>query len=575
MAEVINRQPLVLQNGIYLTTSSYGGESLHPDSAHVQVMNGGKEESTYLGVIAQYATTGFKNQGNIWDFALQGAKSLSVDTNLWEWDLPTTTEDFMILEDLSGSATPGIDGQTFKLRVNKRGAGNSATVKFDRFSTVELSVTDDPIIQDGRSWVMTFRLATTNGAEKFVPKQLLTQGTRLIVNSSHFGEFDTVWNDGGVIPRSAMSRFYQYVGQTDANISHSITDRAAMSTVSSKAMYSLEQYRKLIEMWVFKPGSDAFDYSMGKTLSGKDPIKYVYGGGEAGKEKARRDLMLTKWVPEVEALCMARLKLDQENEALFGTGGQIVKENNTYNRPIGAFFQLNKGYKHFYNVGNITWERFNAILTSRFKDRIEPFGGNVIRIYTGWGGIRQADRMIGAQPSQYGMVIDSDPYIQGKSNTGANNNLTFNRPYYRSAMTDIGMVEFVYKPSFDPVQANELENPIVNGFRLSSYLYMIVDITGQNDSIYEIKYRPEDEFRWFFENGKMDYMGKKTGFHGKLNAEYAFRVAMLLRHKAYWVSDPTRAFMLIPYNPFTGVPFAQDYMEYLTQATEDFNLLTT
>ena len=104
---------------------------------------------------------------------------------------------------------------------------------------------------------------------------------------------------------------------------------------------------------------------------------------------------------------------------------------------------------------------------------------------------------------------------------------------------------------------------MVNGFRLSSYIFMITDITGKNDHIYELKNQPSSEFRWIYENGKSDYMGSPLKFHGKLDASYGFRVGMTLRHKAYWVSDPTRAFMVLPYSPFTGIPYGQDFMDYV------------
>ena len=558
MANLV-RKPLAFQNGIYLTSTQYGGESVHPDAAHVQFMNGGKKDSAYLGIISQFATTGFKSAGNLWDFNLTGAQKISVDDNLYTWDLPETTEDFLILEDLSGDGKAGIDGQTFKLRMNYRACGNTATVKFDRYSSLELMVTDDVIIRDGRGWIYTFRLLAGDGKDKYVPKLFLQPGTRLTVNSSHFGEFDTVWNDTAP-PRTAMAKYYNYVGETDANTHFSITDKALDKTVRKEGLYSLEEYKKLVEMWVFKPGSDAWDYSIAKKGEKKDPIKYVYGGST---EKASKDIMRATWVPLVEALSMARLKLDVENEAVFGSGGQIVKEGNTYNRPLGAYFQLNKGYKHFYIIETLTWTRFNALLTSRFKDHIEPFSDNIIDIYTGFGGINLVNRLLSGMPSKYGMMIDSDPYIQGKSSTGRNQSLHFSTPTFTSAQTDIGRVRFIYKPSFDPVQANEFENPIVNGFRLSSYLFMITDITGSNDNIYELKYRPDNEFRWIYENGKSNYVGSPVKFAGKLDASYGFRVGMTLRHKAYWVSDPTRSFMLIPYNPRTGVPFGQDYMEYM------------
>lgn len=538
-----------LTSGILLKTSNYES-GFHLDSAHVRNLSKSLP-AMKLGTITPFIATGFLNNGDM--YSLPGkAKQIEVDTDVFTWDTPAGTEDFHIVEVITSGDKLGIDGTSFKIRTNKRMVGNTATLKFDRFSDIELFVTNDEILQDGRTFIYTVSLLTNNGAQKWVPREFLRVGTRLIHNSSHHGEFSTVYNDI-LPPGGPVATYYNYVGQTRANIHYTVTDEALGMSVPTESIQNLKDYTKVIEAYIMRKDSDSFDYSQ----KGGNPLTGLYKGD--GK-RFMKDVVATAWVPAVEALGMARIDLDVEYEAIWGTGGKITLDGREYNRPIGLYHQLNRGYRHFYNIGNLEYNRLNAILSSYLKDRQLPFQSNVIEIETGMGGLNAIRQMLSKLPNQMGMIIDSDPFLQGKNAKGSNQQLHFSTPSITSIQTDIGIVKFVHQKALDPVQANDLENPMVGAYRLSSYLYIITDITGANDSLFEVKYKNGWDFKWYFENGKSDYMGRTEGFHGS-NKPFGFKVFMEKRHKCYWLADPTRAFMMIPYNPFTGRPFGQGYFD--------------
>jgi len=113
-------------------------------------------------------------------------------------------------------------------------------------------------------------------------------------------------------------------------------------------------------------------------------------------------------------------------------------------------------------------------------------------------------------------------------------------------------VKFVLNPSFDNVHTNDIENPIIDGYPLSSYTFMVFDITdGKNDNIYLLKRKTDMGLRLWYQNGTMDYLGRSSGFQssGSFNG---YRVFMSQMYPAIWVKDPTKVLKFVMRNPITG-----------------------
>ena len=303
MSQTNTITPLSLNGGVFLASTQFNGQ-MHLDHEHVLSQTRG-QVSHKLGVITPFIANGYLDNLSMFnDFS---AQRIEVDspTGLYEWESPEAMEETYIVEDLSGTNTAGIDHQIFKLRLNRRAFGNTATVKFSQFDDFDLMVTNDEILNDVETgtWVYTFRLLGVDSPSKFVPKHYLQPGQRLMHMGSEFGEFDTIYNDiswGG-----KMNKFYNYVGQSRANIHYSVTDEAAYSRINSNTVKQLNDYRKVIEMHLFRPGSDGFYAQM----SGKHPIT-VYKGDV---KSMQNDIVMSSWIPEVELLAAARLRLDVED----------------------------------------------------------------------------------------------------------------------------------------------------------------------------------------------------------------------------------------------------------------------
>lgn len=556
---MVNSQavPLTLQNGIYLQTREYRHET-HLDTAHLMQMDAGRAgDTTDLGLITPWITTGYMERPGMWDLIGQGKnRVLFTEGHIWKFKQPIAEQPTIIVADISNSQKPGIDGTTFQIKLNKRTFGNSAIISPNKFSGLELYVTADEIRHDGDGWVYNVKLNSTNKKYKFFPKELLQAGTIFFQIGSVIGEYGKTYNDMGNFT-NGHREFYNYVGEGVANTHFTVTRDAALSKVSRDCVIGLQQYRKVIEMFQLRPGSAAYDISrQGQSPTEVYMKEFNMTANDAAKA-VQADIVKKSWVPEVEMLAMRIVERDVENYAMWGAGGVLDVEGKTQVRmPIGVFHQLNLGPTYNYNIPSFQLKKLDAWITSRLKDKIDPYGQNKIIIGTGLGGLKLVRGQILDVAQSMGMTWDHERYVKGSDNQM----LYLDLPNFISYRMSFGIVEFKHIPALDPIEANEVENPMVDGHRLSSYMFIIDDLTASNDNIHEIVYGPDFDFHHFYINGRMNYMDNpannvsRSGPYQASNLGPGFEVYIEKRHKAYWIKDLTKSLLIKPYNPFTGKP---------------------
>ena len=133
--------------------------------------------------------------------------------------------------------------------------------------------------------------------------------------------------------------------------------------------------------------------------------------------------------------------------------------------------------------------------------------------------------------------------------------LDFGFAYTSFTIPFLANVKFVLNPAFDNLHTNDIENPLIDGRPLSSYSFIIFDITESgNDNIHLLKLSWDNQLKWFYQNGTMDYMGRTQGFAstGQFNG---YRVYMTQCMPAIWVKDPTKVLKIVMRNPITGGSF--------------------
>lgn len=553
-----NATPYLLQNGIYLQTREYTHD-FHLDKAHLLRQNGGMDHAnaTDLGMITPWITTGYLERPGMFDMIKGGANRIFADSHIWKWQSPIAEQPTYSLGDISNQSKPGQDGARFKIKLNKRSFGNGAIIAVDKFSQIELYVTEDEIFGDDSSgYVYTVKLHTTNAKYRYWPTEFLTSGTIYFQKSSVMGEYGQKYNDMGTI-KSGYREFYNYVGEGTAHVHFEVTRDAAYSKISDQCIMGIQDYRKILEMYQFAPGSPLSD----AVLRGESPVNYLMRekgmSKDGAKAQFKQDLVKTGWVPQVEALAMRKIEMDVEMQAIWGAGGVVEVEGNTaVHMPIGLFHQVNLGSTFSFNIPLFSLDKIEAYIVSRVKDKIDPYGQNELVVGTGRAGLKLVRPQILERVKQSGIFIqDNERYIKGTDNQ----TLFYDGPNFLAYRWEFGIIKFVHVPALDPIIANDLENPLFGGERLSSYIFIIDDLSAEGDNVYEVVYGPDWDYSHRFINGKMNYLDCKSSSSSfaafqSSNNHPGFEVFLEKRHKAYWIKDITKSLLIKPINPRTGKP---------------------
>jgi hypothetical protein len=222
---------------------------------------------------------------------------------------------------------------------------------------------------------------------------------------------------------------------------------------------------------------------------------------------------------------------------------------------VGLWKQLDNSFKRVYNKSSFNLDLFKSEIYNFYLGKVDFQGPDPKRqliVQTGMGGMKLVNEAIKKEAIQSGMLINAQEI---GAITGKGMDLNFGFAYTSYVIPFLANVKFVLNPAFDNLHTNDIENPLIDGFPLSSYNYIIFDITDNtNDNIYMLKLSWDNQLKWFYQNGTMDYMGRSQGFQssGQFNG---YRVYMSQTMPAIWVKDPTKVLKIVMRNPITGGSF--------------------
>jgi hypothetical protein len=225
---------------------------------------------------------------------------------------------------------------------------------------------------------------------------------------------------------------------------------------------------------------------------------------------------------------------------------------------VGLWAQLDNSYKRIYNKSGFTLDLFRSEIFNFFNGKVEFKGPDPQRnliVQTGMAGMKMINQQIKKEAFGTGLTVNMDQSGVGAISGNNAMDLNFGFAFTSYTIPFLANVKFVLNPAFDNVHTNDIENPIIDGFPLSSYNFIIFDITDNtNDNIFLLKLKWDSELKWFYQNGTMDYMGRTQGFQssGQFNG---YRVFMTQTMPAIWVKDPTKVLKIVMRNPVTGGSF--------------------
>lgn len=565
--------PISLNGGTFLRQTDFATVKGHLDSSNLFEFWHNNKEVTNFGMIDYFATKGYLPRQMS---RLGQVERRPLDSHEFTYSYPTAQKEFYIVEDLSGTASPGAGGASFRVKFNHRKYDNLWILTPDPQLPMALIVTEDTIERDGDGWIYTLRLKTGDINGSAFPKELLAPGTKFFA----VGTVDSEYNQTrSSIPEftAGERQFMNFVGYSSQQLHYSITREAAKSTVPGKEMVAYDNFLQVIQTYQFKPGTLGYELSMmspeqKQSFGGDVTAMYrtKYGGGMAERQMAK-DALVNMWASKVEMLGMGLLAQNVEMDAYYGSGGTInVDGRTTAKANLGLFHQYMLGNTSDFNLAYLTKEYLETMVESRITGRMSfspDMAGPEIVLKTGKGGLTVVHQFLSKLPNTTGLLWSTDGIIQGLG--GDNRKLHFAAPRFNSWVSDSGIrFRVEYEPSLDPTEANERINPIIpfnsggGGHRLSSYIFIIDDLMANNvdsdgsPNVCELIYRPDAELRRSYTNGKMAYPGSENadGTWHRYPGIAGFEVTLELRNKAYWLKDPTRSLVLKPINPFTGKP---------------------
>jgi hypothetical protein len=535
----------VLNNGIFLRDTSYQTSS-HVDSYHLSNLLK-SAEPTDLGPVDLWAMAQ-KVEMPLYQMSSFGGKNvISVDNarGEYKWQVPVAQDLPYIVEDIeSANATKGIDGQTFKIKLNKRSFGNGDIITYDKYNGVEMYITADDVIPAGDGFIYTVQLVNNDNA-KYLDNKYLKIGTKVFRKGSARGEYGERFSDIGNVS-AGFREFYNYVGGAEAHVHYSISSRADLML---KGGMKADGTVPVIEMW------RNFDKSIDPSVSsmedmankmGKDYVKKAYQSGQLSRT----------FLTTLEAAHLSKIANDIETYLMWGQGGKVKQDGpDDIRLSVGLWKQLDNSYKRIYNKGSFNLDLFKSEIFNFFNGKVEFQGPDPKRqlvVQTGMGGMKLVNEAIKKEAVNSGLVINAS---EVGAITGKGMDLNFGFAYTQYVIPFLANVKFVLNPAFDNIHTNDIENPIIDGFPLSSYNFIIFDITeNTNDNIYLLKLSWDNQLKWFYQNGTMDYMGRTQGFQSSGNFN-GYRVFMTQTMPAVWVKDPTKVLKIVMRNPVTGGSF--------------------
>ena len=534
----------VLNNGIFLRDTAYNASS-HVDSYHLVNMLKDAEPMD-LGPVDLWAMSQ-KVEMPLYQMSSFGGKNVIMVDNArgeYKWQTPVSNDLPYIIEDIENpEAVLGVDGSTFRIKISRREFGHGDIITYDKYNGTELYSTEDDILPMGDGFIYTVQLVNNNTAAS-LDRAFLANGTKFFRKGSARGEYGERFSD--ITTKTGFREFYNYVGGAEAHVHYSVSSRADLMI---KGGMNADGTVPVTEIW--RTSSDSMDPSV---TSLEDMVKVM------GKDKVRRavdngDLSRT-FLTQMESAHLTKVANDIESYLMWGQGGRVRQDGpDDLRLSVGLWAQLDNSFKRVYNKNNFNLDLFRSEIYNFFNGKVEFQGPDPKRqliVQTGMGGMRMVNEAIKREAVASGLVIQAADI---GAITGQGMDLNFGFAYTSYVIPFLANVKFVLNPAFDNVNTNDIENPIIDGFPLSSYSFIIFDITDNtNDNIFLLKLEWDNQLKWWYQNGTMDYMGRSQGFQssGQFNG---YRVMMSQTMPAIWVKDPTKVLKIVMRNPITGGSF--------------------
>ncbi len=538
--------PNLINQGVLVADKQYYSPNSHINSSNLfnSAMRNGVEMDN-IGLIKTWAQM-FKNVQPLYNFESIAKETMYVESEKgFTYSTAIALENPKVVEDLTDTDTPGVDGQTFKLAFDKP-FSITQTITYDHInSKIALIVVAEPY-SDGDRYIHELKIHGQASKNSYISKEFLTPGTQFYQISAYRGdEYDTV---AATFQSQVGERLWHYyLGNSEVAYDFEISKKALLMAKSGK--YQGDSLR-VYELGKFSKDSEAYKYMLGDPSTNLTKVlNAVYKGD--GKAMSQ-DMIAKSWFFEIEKTTMDKLMYDYVMNLMWGVGGRTQLQTDIISVTPGLYWQhRNYGSVVRYNYSQFSLDFLKAKIEQHLRNRLDFNQETTIIIKVGAGAYNVIKKLIKAENAGSGVVINSDDprkFLGGTNRFDMNYALEYTGFFLNQFPRTLVKMEL--EQALDPVYANDISNPIVDGIhRLSSFtiiLYDLNDIEASNIKLCKWKY--DDKMRYQKQIGNIDWNDQNSTFISSGNLS-GIKGTMSLRHGGMWLVDPTKSLMFEMINP--------------------------
>jgi hypothetical protein len=345
---------------MFLRDTNYNASS-HVDSYHLVNMLKDAEPMD-MGPVDIWAMSQ-KVEMPLYQLSSFGGKNVIMVDNArgeYKWQTPVSQDLPYIIEDIEPSnLNKGVDGTTFKIKINKREFGHNDIITYDKYNGVEMHITADDILPMGDGFIYTVQLVN-NDNYKYLENKYLVPQTKLFRKGSARGEYGERFSD--IQTKAGFREFYNFVGGAEAHVHYSVSSRADLML---KGGMNADGTVPVTEIW------RNFDKNVDPSISkiediaskmGKDYLKRAVGNGT----------LTRTFLTSMESAHLTKIATDIETYLMWGHGGRLKQDGPDDMRlSVGLWKQLDNSYKRVYNKSSFSLELFRSELYNFYAGRVE------------------------------------------------------------------------------------------------------------------------------------------------------------------------------------------------------------
>lgn len=448
----------------------------------------------------------------------------------------------------------GYGGQPFKLTLsNGRLGGYGSRITPNPMLPYALEVIEFQRVGKHVQYTVAYR-GNMKG-EKYVPLDALTiNGYMYKLNatrSAEFGQNYDSWEVSGANNRQFIAKITNAEFQTHYHMTDQACRFSGDTVITKDAKWVFDNLEKMVEYIGIK---SPLMPSM-KTYS-----DFLLGGGSPSADVIGFKYLTTLY----DKISMGMLEKMNVNTMVWDPGGVTGSDgfDKQYIHP-GVWHQMDySGYKHVFSIPTFRKEIILAAIRDFRVGKEDPteYGKEVsYKIRTGRAGVELLNAAFKedfAMQASGLITAEAIGQYKGTYSTG----LDVFTPWYKS-ITIAGQFKLSWDldPSLDPTMGDDVHNPLVNGYRLSSYAMIIEDnnFSSSNIKILRNKFNGGGGMRMEVISGTrthplMQMTNNGIPVHAGASLGSGFGAYFRSIPDTALVWDPTRLLKLSPINPYTG-----------------------